>query len=252
MIVDGFTFFNELDILEIRLEELYPVVDHFVIVESDLTFRGDKKPYFFEENRRRFKKYDDKIVYLKHEGNPTYSRDGQGPWMREYNQRDFMDVGFKTLCKPTDFVMVSDVDEIPRREVIDGIDVEEIISLNMYMHYYGLNVRDGLWGAAKILPYSDFTTAQNVRETEAKRFCDDAGWHFSYLGTPEAIALKLKSFSHWELDTPETTNVDNILRRMQHLEDVWGHGHKYARVPVDDTFPHAVRENPEYYEKYIW
>lgn len=252
MIVDGFTFFNELDILEIRLHELYPVVDKFVIVESDLTFRGDKKAFIFDENKKRFAKYLDKIIYLQHQGNETHARDGIGPWMREFSQRDAMGIGFHAVCNPGDIVMVSDVDEIPRRETIAKAKVKEITSLNMHMHYYGLNVRDGLWGAAKILPYEDFTTAQNAREVEAKSFYNDAGWHFSYLGTPEAVSLKLKSFSHWELDTPETTNVANIHARMLNLEDVWGHGHKYDRVAVDETFPHAVRENPEYYQKYIW
>jgi hypothetical protein len=36
MIYDGFTFFNELDLLEIRLNVLNEVVDKFVIVENIL------------------------------------------------------------------------------------------------------------------------------------------------------------------------------------------------------------------------
>ena len=37
MIYDCFTFFNELDILELRLQLLYDVVDKFVLVESTKT-----------------------------------------------------------------------------------------------------------------------------------------------------------------------------------------------------------------------
>ena len=36
-IYDCFNFFNELDILEMRLNILYDYVDYFVIVESSLT-----------------------------------------------------------------------------------------------------------------------------------------------------------------------------------------------------------------------
>ena len=44
MIYDCFCFFNELDLLEIRLNELNPVVDKFVLVEATMTHNGDKKP----------------------------------------------------------------------------------------------------------------------------------------------------------------------------------------------------------------
>ena len=40
MIYDCFTFFNELDLLDIRLNILNDYVDKFVIVESTKTFTG--------------------------------------------------------------------------------------------------------------------------------------------------------------------------------------------------------------------
>ena len=43
MIVDCFTFFNELDLLEIRLKYLYDSVDYFIIVEADKTHNGEDK-----------------------------------------------------------------------------------------------------------------------------------------------------------------------------------------------------------------
>ena len=60
-IVDAFTFYNELDMLEIRLAELYNVVDFFVLVEATETFQGSPKPLYFDQNRARFKKYAKKI-----------------------------------------------------------------------------------------------------------------------------------------------------------------------------------------------
>ena len=52
-IFDTFLFFNELDILEIRLNILYPHIDYFVINESVETFSGDSKPLYYFENRKK-------------------------------------------------------------------------------------------------------------------------------------------------------------------------------------------------------
>ena len=46
-IFDCFTFFNELELLELRLKMLSPYVDYFVLVESNITFRGDSKTFLF-------------------------------------------------------------------------------------------------------------------------------------------------------------------------------------------------------------
>ena len=65
MIYDCFNFFNELDILEIRFYTLYEVVDKFVIVESNKTHSGIPKDFNFENNKDRFKKFLDKVEYIK-------------------------------------------------------------------------------------------------------------------------------------------------------------------------------------------
>ena len=64
-IFDVFMFNNELDLLEVRLEYMYPVIDYFIISEADKYFNGKKKPFFFDKNWERFKKYSDKIIYNK-------------------------------------------------------------------------------------------------------------------------------------------------------------------------------------------
>ena len=63
MIYDCFCFFNELDLLKIRLEELKNVVDKFVLVESTRTFAGRTKPLYFQEYRHEFDEYADKMIY---------------------------------------------------------------------------------------------------------------------------------------------------------------------------------------------
>jgi len=60
-IYDCFTFFNELDILEIRLNMLDKYVDKFVLVEARKTHSGKDKPLFYNDNKKRYKKFNDKM-----------------------------------------------------------------------------------------------------------------------------------------------------------------------------------------------
>ena len=64
MVYDCFQFFNELDILKLRLHVLSDVVDRFVISESTVTFSGDPKPLFYEENKEQFQEFQDRIIHV--------------------------------------------------------------------------------------------------------------------------------------------------------------------------------------------
>ena len=64
MIFDCFPFFNELDLLEIRLRLLNKIVDKFVLIESNRTFSLKKKKLYFLENKERFGKYENKIIHI--------------------------------------------------------------------------------------------------------------------------------------------------------------------------------------------
>ena len=64
MIFDCFSFFNELDILEIRLNVLAPVVDKFVLVEAVRRHSGEPKELYFEKNKQRFAPFLDKIIHV--------------------------------------------------------------------------------------------------------------------------------------------------------------------------------------------
>ena len=41
MVIDTFLYYNEIELLELRLKVLYDYVDRFVIVEGDHTHKGD-------------------------------------------------------------------------------------------------------------------------------------------------------------------------------------------------------------------
>lgn len=249
MIIDAFIFYNELDLLELRLEELYPVVDKFLIVQAYHTFRGIPKPVFFDKKDERWAKYRDKIdtVTIGLSG-------GKDAWEREAFQRNIISTQAKDAYAPDDILIISDVDEIPRREIV--ADAERMIAhgparLEMKMYYYKLNVRKGDWHAAKMLHVRDVTTAEEVRHTHYDPIVYGAGWHFSYLGDEEFIANKLKAFSHSELDTPEIHA--GIAEAVAERKDLFGRDDlEFAVEAINDSWPNAVKNNPDFWSKYVW
>lgn len=252
MIIDGFTFFNEYDILSMRLEELYPVVDRFVLVQADKTFRGDPKAHHFRVTDEQWEPWADKIMSVD-----ITVPDLPGPWEREEYQRNVIGDVMKNLSyyEPDNICIVSDVDEIPRRDVVSVLPlrVDDLhrfpASLDMRMYYYALNVRAGGWGGAKVCLADDLNTAQELRHSDVWSI-PDSGWHFSYLGDDEFISNKFKAFSHAELDVPKVHG--KIAENRANLLDPFNHGEQLHVEEIDDTWPEAVKNNREYWEKYVW
>ena len=109
-IYDCFTFFNELELLELRLETYYDIVDRFVIVEADKTHANIPKPFNFLENINRYEKFLPKINYVMDSSNVAYG--GAEDWSIENNQRNSIMKGLSD-AEPDDLIMISDVDEFP-------------------------------------------------------------------------------------------------------------------------------------------
>ena len=140
-VYDCFTFFNEMELLEIRLNELYDEVDHFVIVENPLTFSGNEKELYFEKNKERFKKFEDKIIHVVGPKRPE-----EGVWAREEAQRNDILLGLKD-AKEDDIIIVSDLDEIVKKEKIKEIkkiiaEKKDPVELRMVLYRYFLNRKD--------------------------------------------------------------------------------------------------------------
>ena len=113
-IYDCFTFYNELELLDLRLEEQYDHVDYFVIAEANMDFQGNSKPFILEENWGRYSKYHDKIVYIKVDDMPDLS-DDKG---RERHQRNALSNGFQS-ADDNDVVFISDCSELIRSSTFD-------------------------------------------------------------------------------------------------------------------------------------
>lgn len=253
-IIDGFIFYNELELLEVRLYELEPVVDKFVLVEASHTHQGGEKPLYFDENKSWFQRYNIQhiIVPTKHPVRPT----AQEVWENEIFQRDQIAQGFTDFRD--DIAMVSDVDEIPSREFVETLRKGRRIPLKLKqrMSYYFMNTVSPQmpWYGTTIVPspVAKQVTPQKLRDCihDPSMPSAESGWHFSYLGTPEFIADKLKAFTHSEYNKPEYTDPERIRQLIGEGKDILGRGYTFERID-SDYYPHLVREQPERFKEYF-
>jgi len=286
-VYDCFLFYNELEMLDIRFNELYDTVHKFVLVESPFTHQGTPKPLFYAENKKRFEQFSDKIIYAVEDFHDT----APNPWAREFAQRNRALVELEKLSiDGMDAVIVSDLDEIPRAASLPGlysyfVNVEpEITYLHMRFYYYYLNcdfahlawdrgyfapycVLKGLslnqirsahsilprilpvLGKNEIVPRSHLTDAERARDRFQHVRDNTTGWHFSYVGGVDSIIDKLKAFSHTEYNSDFFCNRDRILQAISSNRGVIDGPDRFVVVPVDDSYPKYIRDNVEYFKK---
>lgn len=115
-IYDCFVFFNELDLLEIRLKTYYDKVDYFVLCECSKTQQGKDKPYYYEENKTRFEKFADKIIHIKADKPPILKN--KRDWSIEFYQRECIEQGIRN-ARSNDLIIISDLDEFYSYEVLN-------------------------------------------------------------------------------------------------------------------------------------
>ncbi|MDE6220450.1 MAG: glycosyltransferase, partial [Lachnospiraceae bacterium] len=143
MVYDCFQFFNELDILKIRLNVLDPVVDRFVISEATETFSGLKKPLYYEENKEMFVEFQDKIIHVVVDDTPRGA--DWGTHERDTFQKNAVTRGLKD-CTDDDIVIFSDLDEIPNpdkiREILQNFQEDKIYHFAQRLFYCYLNMEE--------------------------------------------------------------------------------------------------------------
>lgn len=195
MIVDCFPFFNELDLLELRLRELYDHVDRFVLVEATKTQSLLDKPLYYKENKARFKTWADKIVHVIVDDCP--SNEGN-LWTMENFQRNCIQRGLeRILLTDSDFVMISDADEIPDMNVVkEWIKKgEAIFSVNMgfYAYFFNLKAKHRDWIGTVVCRKDMLPSPQALRAWKDHLPSCSGGWHFSWLGGAKAVHRKCLS-----------------------------------------------------------
>lgn len=252
-IFDTILFWNEIDLLELRLNEHYNYVDQFVIVESDYTFTGIKKEYVLEKNIDRFNKWIDKINYIKVTNPPNTGN----PWENEFWQRGQFYKGWNSL-EPSDVIIISDIDEIIRPQALEYIRHTnfDVYILNMAMCYFKFNYMrsDYMWNTTKafrgISDHGESLRRMENFSGKTVKWLEHAGWHFTWLtDSDETIIKKIESFSHSELNNKEfIEKIDfkkSIGENKNHLNE------NMITVKLDEYFPKTILDNQEKYQNFV-
>ncbi|RAL42927.1 unnamed protein product [Cuscuta campestris] len=200
-VYDAVLFSNEVDILNIRWQELHPYVTEFVLLESNSTFTGLPKPLHYAINRKSFDFVESRLTYGQA---PGRFRTGENPFIEEAYQRLALDYLLKQAgIQDDDLLIMSDVDEIPSRHTINLLrwceDIPMILHLRMknYLYSFEFLVDDNSWRASVHRYQSGKTRYAHYRLSDD--VLADSGWHcsFCFRHISEFI-FKMKAYSHFD------------------------------------------------------
>ncbi|KAF9311324.1 hypothetical protein BG003_007544 [Podila horticola] len=178
--IDVILFNTELDQLDIRLHELFPVVDTFVIIESKSTFSSLPKPLFYKENEQRFEKFKSKIHYIELPPMPT-DMEAEGyakAWgIEAYTRSKGLDMAIRKLQPHEgDWILLSDLDEIPRPSILQAMKTPDpesevdslfldrpiaegpswdLFRLACRFYYYSFEFYNDFWNGPVLLRYRE-------------------------------------------------------------------------------------------------
>jgi beta-1,4-mannosyl-glycoprotein beta-1,4-N-acetylglucosaminyltransferase len=282
-IYDAFLFFNELEILELRMNILNDVVDYFVVVESTKTFSSKPKELIFEKNKNLFKKFNEKIIHvviddtpdsfmeIKYIDNPKTDTDilknkilkhvDESPnwprhetqWGVETYQRESIINGLIN-CNDDDIIIISDVDEIPNPDEIVNIKNinDDVFNFNQNMYYYYLNMlKEKNWSGPKACSYNKLKSISlnSLRQNKhTTKTISNGGWHFSFMGGETKVIEKIEAYSHQEFNKPYYK--DNVKNNITSNNDPFFRG-TLTHVNIDDTYPKYILDNLEKYRHMI-
>ena len=250
MIFEAFLFYNELDLLELKLEYT-TTVDKFLILEFPTSSSRVPRPMYFEENKARFEKYGDRIIHR------TIFENCPGLGLGLYHaRREFLITEARTFFGPDDVIILSDPDVVLRPECIGKIQPELNNQLLSSWRSYYLN---GFWGDA-IYPFTCATRLGNIVDMASHYHrppdvdIKDCGWHFSKLGGVEGVMANITGYPHADLDRADLKDPALIADRIKN--GITWDGRTDSRLTyrpfVPEDYPAYVSEHPEIYDKHIW
>ena len=232
-LIDSFLYFNEEHLILPRFQYLWDIIDHFVVVECNLTHAGLPKPMYFKENEHKFSKYMSKIIYA-----PFYVDEYKGSWDLENAQRNHI-ASALTRFDNRDYVIISDADEIPSKGILPNLmhflqnKNGYAITLVQLLFYYDFHYAGQEGWTGSVLTHVEtalqqtpqFLREDNWFERPWKNYhhlsVRAAGWHLSYWNTPEMIQHKIKNFAHQEFNKDEFTDIDYIKNQIKEGKDIF-------------------------------
>jgi beta-1,4-mannosyl-glycoprotein beta-1,4-N-acetylglucosaminyltransferase len=243
-IFDCILFHSELDLLEIRLHELYDFVNYFVIVEAVRTFTDKKKPLYFKRANKksgRFAKFKDKIIHLVLRETDFKRIRHYTAFQREGAHRRFIMralVQHASNLQEGDALIISDIDEMIRPstlQLVRGCDrLPPVLHLQLPRYMYSFEFFDGDFDYhSAIRTYSESAAPKQLSSLFAHSFAGtgpegpvvlaDAGWHcsfcFRYL---DEFVDKMESYSHYSRVRPAHKDLRHIQQCICGGNDLFG------------------------------
>jgi beta-1,4-mannosyl-glycoprotein beta-1,4-N-acetylglucosaminyltransferase len=279
MVYDIFTFFNELDLLEIRFNILNDKVDYFVLIECTETFSGKPKPLYYNENKHLFKEWRHKIIHhitndpamgwgdlqirLK---NPNISKldeniiinaltttnvpTGEVHWLKEFYQKECIKKPLINL-NDDDICFIGDLDEIWNPNLDYNVSENEIYKLKQLVYSGYMNIRSSesdIWAGTLLTKYKNIkNTCLNHLRTNWRTpytYIDNAGWHFTFMGGPERIKTKLESYGHQEYNNNQIKN--QIQERLNNNLELLGRS--FILTKDEENLPEYLKNNKNKYK----
>ena len=293
-IFDCFMYFDEDIVLDLRLNTLNENVDYFIIVESNFTHKGDERKLKF--NPEKFSKFKDKIIYLIYDKKPegielVNENDPEDEKSRKYifnaiyrenGQRNFISEGLEIADKD-DFILISDVDEIPNLKDIDFKKFKEkLIFFNQEMFYYKFNLKlpNYNWIGTKSCKKKYLKSPQWLRNIKDKKypfyrldtffsetkssnikFINEGGWHFTNIKSADEIEYKLRSYLHhreFDENPLSIKEIENLIKNQKAIYDLnvdkriqkIGQGNKLEKYDLK-KLPSYINNNLEKFKDWI-
>ena len=220
---DCFTFNDELDLLELRLQTSAPHVDFFVLVEAAKTFSGAGKPLHFKNNQSRFAQYREKLRHVVVTDLPPPA---PRRWEAEVSQRNSLVQGLDG-ARAQDIVLVSDADELIHPQVLATLRQEcsGLTGLQMRSTFRFANWELPLGPfaqAARAMPFRQLHNPHHQRNHEQpEHVIRDAGRHFTSLGDVQDLVAKFENYSHSEMDNSLQKSTQFLARAQKMGLDVF-------------------------------
>jgi hypothetical protein len=263
-VIDTFCFFNELEVLDLRLNILDNYVDRFVLVEGVVSHQNKPKPLYYHENKHLFEKYNHKIDHIIVDDFPEHTY-----WSHDAYQRNCIIRGVYDKCDSDDVIFISDLDEIWNPDAIipllNDVENDKMYWWQSLVCYFYMNLvaQSEPWVQPFLLKYSllkdlhdsGYFITEDLMRNLSKRcptprvtFENIRGWHFSYLSDPEH---KLQNFTHSEYRNITNQDIQRFIS--QNINPFHRHNRMWTISGEDlsNYLPKIVNENLEKYAKFI-
>lgn len=249
-------FFDEEQVLDLRLNIMDRYVDKFVITEASYMHSGRPKKLVFDINK--FSKFKDKIIYNVVDKQPSNiasvnendSYDTKGEKLinnsskREHYQRDMAQKSLNE-AEPDDLILINDVDEIPNLKDINLKKIKKkIIIFKQKVFFYKFNLLyEGMsWYGSRACRKKDFISPQWLRDTKHKKYpawrldiilsntkyssihyIENGGWHFTNIKSPEEIEKKFSNFLHHQDFEDSGLTLDDVKEMVENKKVLYDH-----------------------------